>query len=172
MKLFVANPTKQQINFTYRLPDSRSAKMVPIAMGQQMQIGGDLTQAELDYVIEQNQKYGLVAVADMSKSAGVTMIYSIDKPVPVGKLHEAIAGHTNMLEDRGRQIRQEAAVAVNNTLKDSVGPLRTLEMSAVEEEPRGGFVDDSKQFSERLVVASTEKEAARAAETSQRRRRA
>ena len=67
--------------------------------------------------------------------------YDVDRPVQVEKLRRAMAKKTEVLVERGREIRKMAAIANNNALEASLEEsgrpegLRELSMEIVEENP-------------------------------------
>ena len=143
MRLYVANATKQNFDFMYRLPEVTGIRMQTIPIGGQVQITGELTTPQVDSIIAQHTKYGMVAVDEIDRSRNFTgLCYSIDKPVPVAKIMTAVRLNTNVLQERGRRMRQEAAVAENNRIEQTLiendipGTLNKLEVSVVEEKDR------------------------------------
>ena len=139
MKLYIANCTQQAQDFVYRTPEMPSARTQRIEIGSQTQISGDLSTPQIDAIIEQHRKYGLVRVEEIDRTKPFIGIRaSIDKPVPIDKIREAVHHNNEVLQERGRQIRQEAAVVVNNSWEEQTGnQLSKLEMSFVEEDKPG-----------------------------------
>jgi hypothetical protein len=57
------------------------------------------------------------------------------------------------LKEFGTKLRQEAALAVNSQIEEQIGaPLRNLEMSFQEEEPRSGYSDELDHIAEGVRV--------------------
>jgi hypothetical protein len=158
--LYVANVTKQIVQFAYRLPERQGVIIQPIPIGGQVKIsplGGreDLSTPEIDAILDQHRKYGLIPVGeiDSSKTPFHGMCYSVDKPISVDKLHRAMTRNEDALEQLGKDIRKEAAIAVNNQIEGTIGEnLRQLEMSITEEEPRGGYPDTHEPLGEGVRV--------------------
>lgn len=163
-QLFVANVTKQIVQFAYRLPERQGVVVQPIPIGGQVRIsplGGreDLSTPEIDAILDQYRKYGLISVSEIesSKTPFHGMCYSLDKPISVEKLHRAMKRNEDALEDLGKQLRKEAALAVNNQIEGTIGEnLRQLEMSITEEEPRGGYPEDHDPVGEGVRVIREE----------------
>jgi hypothetical protein len=139
-KLFVGNATKQKYEFAYRVPEQTGLRVQPVPIGQQVQVTGDLSTVEIDAILEQHRVYGIVNVADINRSKAFAGIcYSIDKPISVSKLMEAIDHNTQALVERGREMRKELAIANNEMLEGALSEagrperLRNFEMSVVEE---------------------------------------
>jgi hypothetical protein len=163
-QLFVANVTKQIVQFAYRLPERQGVIIQPIPIGGQIKIsptGGrdELSSPDIDAILDQHRKYGLISATeiDSSKTPFHGMCYSLDKPIPVEKLHRAMTRNEEALEDLGKAIRKEAAVAVNRQIEGTIGEnLRQLEMSITEEEPRGGYPDTHDPLGEGIRVIREE----------------
>lgn len=148
-KLYVANATKQRFEFVYRLPGSPGAKLQTIEIGGQIQVGGPTSiflPEDIDSVLEQYRQYGLVSVDEMDRgrTAFTGLCYSVDKPVSIDRLQRAMQRNSEALDKRGRVIRQEAAISVNNAIENELLEKRTetglrgLEMSVQEEDNRAG----------------------------------
>lgn len=163
-QLFIANVTKQLVQFAYRVPERQGVVVQPIPIGGQIKVtplGGkdDLSTPEIDAIIDQHRKYGLIPVeeVDSSKVPFCGMCYSVGKPITVDRLHKAMKRNEDALEEQGKVIRQEAAVAVNNQIEGTIGEnLRQLEMSITEEEPRGGYSEDHTPLGEGVRVIRSE----------------
>lgn len=141
-ELFIANATRQFLDFTYRLPESSGPRVQRIRPGGQIRISGDLSQKGVDAVVDQHRKYGLVRVSEIDRTKDFSGIcYDVDRPVQVEKLRRAMAKKTEVLVERGREIRKMAAIANNNALEASLEEsgrpegLRELSMEIVEENP-------------------------------------
>ncbi len=142
MKMFVANATKQNVNFLYRIPEQQGVRVQEIAIGAQVQLSGDLDRVAIDYIIEQHSRYGLIPADSVDRTRDFTgMCYSIDKPVDVGKIEKLIHYNVEKLVEQGKKIRQEAALSTSNALDyalDDAGGgsapgVNKFEMSVVEE---------------------------------------
>lgn len=129
MKMYIANCTQQRQIFMYRLPETNGSGMMggqrqqDIEIGQQVILSGDLNKFQIDAVVDQHARYGLVAVEeiDRTKGAFTGLCYSIDKPVPVNKLLYVINANKGVLDLRGQEIRKEAAVAINDHVEKQMG---------------------------------------------------
>lgn len=159
-EVYLANVTKQVFMFAYRVPERAGfvTQMTPIGGQVLLAPNGtntNLTQPEVDAIIKQFDQYGVVPLNEVgsSKVKFYGYAYSLDKEISVAKLHEAMKKSEEGLEEQGRQIRLEAAVATNNKIEAQLGErLRQLEMSVVEEEPRGGYNDDHTPVGEGVRV--------------------
>jgi hypothetical protein len=159
-QLFIGNVTKQIQTFAYRLPERSGVIAQNIPIGGQIRVSPngvnvDLTQFEIDAIINQHRMYGLMAIDEIdSKNVNFGgTVYSIGKPLSVDRLRRAMIKYEEKLDAMGRKMRQEAALAVNSQIEEQIGaPLRQLEMSFSEEEPRGGFTDDANHIAEGIRV--------------------
>lgn len=144
---YVGNATKHDLDFGYRLPESKSGMIiVKVKMGQQMKLTGNLSVLECDAIIEQYKIYGIKNVNDMNLGRGEYngIIYSIDKPITMDKIRRAMDRNVETLEEQGKKQRMEAAIATNANIETNIGtPLRELEMSVAEIEPPQGFGPDA-----------------------------
>jgi hypothetical protein len=165
VQLYVANVTKQVVQFAYRAVEKSGVVVQTIPIGGQVLIAPqgsktDLSTPEIDVILDQHRKYGLVAIEEVesSKIPFHGMCYSIGKPISVERLHRAMKRNEDALEALGKQIREEAAVAVNNQIEGTIGEnLKQLEMSITEEEPRGGYSEDHEPLGEGVrVIRQTE----------------
>lgn len=149
MRLYIANPTKQHLIFNYRKPETRNTLSVQIAAGSQSQIEDDrLTKAQIDEIIAQNERYGLVPISQVGKSTrGGTevpsMVFSIDKPIVVSKIFEALEAQDDMLRRRGDETRVNTAAGLQRALEESTdAEVTVLETEVVQIDAQGKPMDD------------------------------
>ena len=141
MKIFIANCTKQDNLFAYRIPETAGVKTQAIRMGSQAQIPGELNHIQVEGIIEQHRIYGLVTVEEFERmKVFVPFVASIDRPVKEETIRRVMALNTGVLVKRGQDMRREAALAVNAVIEQGSTAIETLEMS-VEEEHQGSFTD-------------------------------
>lgn len=138
MRLYVANCTHQVHDFIYRLPENPAAMRQQINIGGQIMVAGDLNSLQVDAVVNQHRRYGLVNVTEIDRTKNfIGVCYSLDKPVQIEKIRVALKHNNEVLTERGRKLRQEAALAVSQAMEDVAPGLSSLEMSVVEE-PKDG----------------------------------
>jgi hypothetical protein len=162
-QLYVANATKQIVNFAYRSLERPGVVVQPIYIGGQICVAPngtntDLTTNEIDYIIDQHRHYGIVDIDELSSLKGkfYGIVFQIGSPIDSEKLQRAMIRLEDSLNADGKRLRQEAAVAVNSQIENQIGaPLRQLEMSFQEVEPRGGYTDDT-HVAEGVRVSRTE----------------
>lgn len=144
MRMYIANGTRQTIDFSLRLPGmSGPPKSHKIPIGKQLLLPYDLGKPDVDYIIENNSQYGLVEYTEIDRTKPfIGMCYSIDKPVPAPKMFSVMDHNIGVLEQRGRENRQMAAISTTNILENSLsknrglGELTGMEMTITEEDNR------------------------------------
>jgi hypothetical protein len=179
-ELYIGNVSKQIQQFAYRALERPGIVLQTIPIGGQIRIAPngarvDLTIQEIDYIIDQHKTYGIAPVDEldsMSLPFG-GLCYSIGKSISADKLRRAMIKKDDALKVFGQRLRQEAALAVNSQIEEQIGaPLRNLEMSFTEEEPRGGYSDDADHVAEGVRVTRLADHGPPAAESGRRGRRA
>lgn len=142
MKLFIANATRQNYDFVYRVPEVVGLRSQFIPMGGQIEVSGDLNQPQIDDIIKQYEKYGLVPIDEVGRVRRFSgLCYSVGKQIRPDAIERLMRHNNQALVERGRKIREETAVAQNNALENMIeesGRPETLsrfEMSVVEENP-------------------------------------
>ncbi len=136
MKLYVANCSKQVMDFIYRVPGKRQLARQLIDVGRQIVLAHDLDTPQITRIVDQHAKYGFVDVKEISRTKPfIGLCYSVDKPVDIGALTTAIQHNSDVLDEWGRQLRAEAAVAAANLANSNVPGLQALDVS-IAEQPR------------------------------------
>lgn len=143
MKLYIANTTRQNVDFYYRVPEIPGApRMQKISIGGQILVSGDLNTPQIEAILSQHAPYGIVSADELDRVKGyVGLCFSIDKPVPAHKIERAMNENISILVRRGQQTRRESAVAtsalIETELSEKSRPeiLKNFEASIVEENP-------------------------------------
>lgn len=160
-KMFVANCTQQIQDFQYRLPERAEMLRQSIAIGGQIVLADDLRPMDVDAVKDQHERYNMIHVDRIGTvRAFVPLVYSLDRPVRSERIAEQVEANQLILVERGRKIRQDAAIAVNARVENQLAEdraearLNQLEMSVVEEnrDPR----DESPEVAEGVRVTRGE----------------
>ncbi len=165
-ELYIGNVSKQIQMFAYRIPERQGVITQSIPIGSQIRVSPngysvDLSTVEIDAILNQHKAYGIVSVDELdSKTSPFSgLVYSIGKPLTSEKMFKAMKRKEEELNKFGQKIRQEAALAVNSQIEEHIGrPLRELEMSFEEEEPRGGYNEDIDHLAEGVRVTRTPRE--------------
>ena len=165
-ELYIGNVSKQIQMFAYRIPERQGVITQPIPIGAQIRVSPngyitDLSTPEIDAILNQHKAYGIVSVDELDSKGSPFrgLVYSIGKAITSEKMFKAMKRKEEELNKFGQKIRQEAALAVNSQIEQQIGrPLRELEMSFEEEEPRGGYNDELDHLAEGVKVTRTPKE--------------
>ena len=87
MDLFIGNASRQTFLFAYRVPETTSLRTQPIAPGTQEKISGDLSPEQIDAILAQHAKYGLISEAEIDRARAFHgTCYSIGKRITNTKL--------------------------------------------------------------------------------------
>ena len=124
--LYIGNATKLNLDFQYCVDRGSAAqpcppRSQPIPPGTQVRISGDLTPEQIDNILRQHAKYGLVAATSIDQSRGFHgTCYSIGKPITGQRLVLLMRQNHAALIVRGQEIRQQSAVAQSNLLETAL----------------------------------------------------
>jgi hypothetical protein len=159
-ELYIGNISKQIQQFCYRSLERPGVIQQPIPIGGQIRVAPngtktDLSTPEIDFILEQHYRYGIASVdeIDSKQNPFSGLCFSIGKVISPEKMRKAMLRKEEALQKFGAKVRQEAALAVNSQIEEQIGaPLRNLEMSFEEIEPRGGYADDADHLSEGVRV--------------------
>jgi len=141
MKVFLANTTRQVQDFVWRSIEGRVPHRMQVDVGQQVQLPGEWSTQDIAYLDSQHRRYGVIPVDEIDRTKDfVGLCYSVDKPISVEKIRRALTTNQQVLEERGRELRKRAAVAVANqvTANHPDAGLTALEMTIQEERKDGG----------------------------------
>jgi len=136
-KLYILNCTRQVQEFWYRLPENPKLLHQFIPVGGQIQIAGDLSTKDIEAIREQHAKYGMVAYSEIDRTRPfIGYCYQVDKRFTdiASALQRGFAHNDRVLEDRGQQLREEAAIAINQSIEDQRAPARLTELEVTVEE--------------------------------------
>lgn len=152
-KVYVANVTAQNHTINFRLPESRKPMAITIPMGQQKFIG-DLSAPEIDAMVEQVGRYGLVEVGQENKREKVTFIFNVGSTIPAASIQKIYDRNRGILTDEGKKRRIENAVAANAAMNTEETPLTNF-TADVEEIDSGDFGNDSDGVAEGVKIDNT-----------------
>lgn len=134
MRLYVANLTLHRQDIHYRLdfvddkgPSRRGAAPPPrkqsIEKGRQVCIGGDLHISQVEDIVSQLSRYGMIGEADLPQLRGkryVPYVYNLDKHVSVAAMRAVAAHNKGVKLDEGADRREKAALAANEALVSKI----------------------------------------------------
>src|SRR5215469_4546973 len=160
-ELYIGNMSKQIQQFCYRIRERQGVIVQTIQIGGQIRVSPngrdtDLPVEMIDHILEQHRGYGIVSIDDVLEEGRAfdSTCYSIGQPITGEKLHRAMQTKERAVSEFGRKLREEAAVAVNSQIEETIGgPIRGLEMSFTEEEPKGGYADNMEHVAEGVRVS-------------------
>lgn len=161
---YVGNMTKQTHQFEFRLTNQKVPRRVDIEALSQINVAGydGLTGMEIEQIVSQHRRYGMIPVSEVDHTKPYFgLVYSTDKPITVSNFQLALKHNEEMLKEQGREIRQKAALATQQTLaKDETlnrmgANIEELEMSVIEQETKN---NPEPEFAEGVVVRETDGE--------------
>lgn len=119
--LYVANTTKQNHDFTYRRPEASFHTVIKIPAGTQAIVVKDSDSSEVDRIIAQHRRYGLVPASEAAKSKRfVGLCYSIDREIKFKDMKIVFENNDKVLEKQGEENVKAVAVAVNTAIDDKL----------------------------------------------------
>lgn len=160
-KLYVGNATKQNLKFTYRIPGG-AARVQDIPIGGQVLLSGEMNSNDVENIIDQNAKYGFIDVREIDRSKEfIGFCYSIDKPISLPQLEKVFHKNHEVLVQRGKETRENFAVAINNELEDELmrsgmGNLKGMEVSIIEQDSPTRPSDAGPMVNEGIRVSRNE----------------
>lgn len=148
--MFIGNGSQQNIDFTYRLPGDTKTRVQRIEIGHQVKLSGDLSVDEVSAIIKQYHKYGMICVDELEgvRSPHLTLIFSLDKPIPAPVLQHLMERNLAGLIASGKKMREDAAMVIATELGktarefDNKTELDEVELEIVEEDEKGKTNDD------------------------------
>lgn len=134
MKLFVANLSKHNFHFTYRLPE-RQVIAMDIPIGFQKQIGGDMESADIQRIVGHYAKYGMLPAREIPNLRQWTALcYSVDAPVDLDTFYEGYERNDAELTARSEETRAETAVAISAQTSQVLDtPIHRTEVEMIEQ---------------------------------------
>ena len=129
MKLYIANCSKQDHQFTYMIMENPRPFMEKIRAGAQIVI--DRPPNELDQIINQHSRYGLMEATKVKKGFG-GIAYRMDKPISVEAIESGIEQRDQEMIDRALEARKITAVASDQILLDKAQEMGIKQKSGLE----------------------------------------
>lgn len=159
-QLFIANSTKQNYDFRFRLPEDLKIHQKLIPYGSQVALDQkDLTPELIDYILNQHagDTHDYIVKADsVDRAKGhIGLIYSIDKPVSSDLIANTIAKNDDELNKAAELFRKEAALAMDKKLEDE--GLATEQISSEVVQEVNGAVKFEEAIAQGVNVAKPSK---------------
>lgn len=152
MKLYVANTTKQEFDFTYMLPENVRPFMHKIRAGSQIELNG--SQIELDAIISQHAIYGMVEANKVKKGFG-GLCYRLEKPVSIDAIEQGLSQTAQDKIDRALDARKMTAAAADMVISQKAQEMGLQQKAPLEvevvEESKNPF-ETSGKFNETIEV--------------------
>ena len=139
MELYIANFTKKNQKFMYRMPED--ARPTPLWIyirpaGQSKLPHRDLSETQIAAIMEPHRKYGVVPAQEAAKVRGFVGLCYDTRPISLERIRAGLAHTDEILAKEGEEIRKAAGVALMNTVEQQTGvKINDLEMEIVEENP-------------------------------------
>lgn len=133
-RLFIANVSLQKQVICYRLDHDRDghlkdtnrrfspARQQDIEPGRQAQVGGTMHMMQITEIVEQLERYGLIAAVDVPRIGRRfhPYVYSIDAPVSAETMRRVRANNQGVKVEEGQKLRRMAAVKANEAVQKVV----------------------------------------------------
>lgn len=153
-KVYVANVTPQNHTLNFRIPNVSKPIAIAIPMGQQKMIG-DMAAPDVDAMVEQLGRYGLVELGQENKKEKVTYIFNVGSPVPLSAIQKLYDRNRGILTDEGRERRVAAAAGVNVAMNTEETPIKNMTIE-VEEDDSGDLGNQSDNVGEGFNIDNTQ----------------
>ncbi len=152
--MYVANASAQEHLFMYRIPEESRMRQVPIRRGSQVALPDkNMNPDQINAIIAQHEKYGFVSTDEVKtgriKRKFTRLVYSLGQPVSGLIIDALLNNNIGVLNEFGKKIREETAVAANAKIVDELqrekeenqldADVGNVEMTIQEEEPTGGY---------------------------------
>lgn len=121
MELYIGNATRQIVRFQWRTLETQQLREQPIQPGTQVKLAGNYTTPEIDYIVRQHARYGLIAASDIDRTKQFHgLCYSIDKPITQAKLVYLFNANVSDLVKQGQATRRANAIAQAKMIEDAL----------------------------------------------------
>jgi hypothetical protein len=131
--MYIANCTAQVQDFQYTLPGAKKARKQTIEVGRQIRISGDLTLAQIESIVKQHAKYGMLACSEVPRAKTFApYVFNTERPVPRTVTMAAVLKNRELKDKEGREIRDRAAVSVHNAIEQELEAFKPLALRELE----------------------------------------
>lgn len=162
-RLFIANGTTQVQQFYYRFRDVDKL-MVRIIQPTSQIVINDLTEDQVEDIVSHHAKYGMVRADEVhtgpTRKRFAGLCYSVDRAVPASRIETLLRDNVVILDQFGKVLRQNAAIASNDSLVRELAKqnrevglnanIKSVEMTIQEEDITGPGAD-SRRESDRVA---------------------
>jgi len=158
MDLYICNGTRQHFTFMYRLPEVDQVRQQTIRVGGQIKLSGDLNRVQIDEVIKQHKKYGMIPVSEIDSGRTLApLAYQEGRAITPDKIARLMRRNEGVKLEMGRKNREDAAIVMTaglgNNLRESGVPGDLQEVEVEVTEVRDGRSNtDNPPIEERTIV--------------------
>ena len=160
MKLYIANATRQVVDFLYRVPGNQKLMSQTIRVGSQIALSGDLSTDDIDVITTHHRTYGMVGVSEIDSTRRfIPLVFSVDRAVSAAVLNRLMDRNTGSLVESGKAYRRDMAIANNQVLESQLAEgdrperLAEFEMTVIEENHDDR--DGSEAIAEGVIVSAS-----------------
>ena len=129
--LHIANISTQDHDFVFSLPENKRHHMRKIPAGGQIVLK-DISPEAAKAIIDHHATYGMRDVAKISREKAYAGLCYSEKPIKYEGIADAIEHNMNQLEEEGKRLRDQAAVAADQSLIQNAPDTSELKSSIVE----------------------------------------
>lgn len=117
-KLYVANLSKQNIEFIYWVENSKKPVVTKIKPGQQESVYPQGSRVDHERIVDQHRMYGLIPVSELDRRQGfVGQCYQYDDPIPLDRLYTGMTNNEDALVTEALERRKEAAASSDDLMQ-------------------------------------------------------
>lgn len=151
--VYVANASLQRHEFIYRMMGQSRERRLPIPPMHQIRIPEDIP--DIATFVEQHEPYGFVSIEQLKGlklSSQTRLIYRVNQEIPSEAIHSLHNINRGFLDEWGRKLRAESAIASNALVAKALEDQRNesgldaevdnFEMIVQEQESKDGFSTD------------------------------
>jgi hypothetical protein len=144
-KLYIANCSKQDFNFTWCDLENPQPFMRKLRAGSQTEIDG--SPDRLSHIVKQHEVYGMMEASKVKKGFG-GIAYRLDKPISVDAIYNGIEQKDQEAIDRALEARKVTAAAADQVISAKAQEMGLRQKSGIEvevlEEKRNAADQDAK----------------------------
>jgi len=123
--LHIANPRPQDHEFYFPVPGLPVQRSIKIPAGQQVALPLDLRPEHIDVIVAHNALFGMHAVEELDRAReSVSLIYSIDKKIPIDKISRTFKRNKEFQNAVGQQQREAAAIQFAEEIQNDANNMR------------------------------------------------
>ena len=151
-KLYVANCSKQDFNFTWMDLENTQPQLRKLRSGTQAEIEG--SPDRLSHIVKQHEIYGMMEASKVKKGFG-GIAYRFDKPISVEAILNGISQKDQEAIDRAQEARNITAAASDQVLSAKAQEMGLKQRSGLEievTEERKNAADSSEKFEQTIEV--------------------